>query len=402
MLLFTANAISGFAQGMSMLAIPWYFAAKQQSELFSVAYGVLTLGVMFFGLYAGTLVDRYSRKLNFMLTSLVCGTVITGIGLWGNMAEALPALPVILVFGITMFNYNIHYPTLYAFAHEITEPQNYQRVNSWIEIAGQSTSVLSGALAAILLDGIKEPIAIGKWQVWDIFLLDGITYFLAAVLIYFIKYQATKQVTVQTGSIAERVKTGFTYLVNHKDLLIFGLFSYSVFAALIVAIHALLPVYVSHHLQREGAVFALTDMVYAAGALCAGLFVGKVFKDRQTVSAIILLTLLATILYFWLFLAKSAWVLYLFGLLMGFSNAGIRVLRLTYFFNHIPNEVMGRVNSIFNMSNVFTRSVFIFLFSIPFFNFGSNIVWSFLILSLFLGISGLVLYINQQKKKNAL
>jgi len=399
-LLFTANAISGFAQGMSMLAVPWYFAVKQQSEVFNFSYGVLTFGVLFFGLYAGTLVDKYSRKKNFLFTNLFCGIVVFGVALIGILNQELPNLMVILVFGLTMFNYNIHYPTLYAFAHEITEPQEYQRVNSWIEIVGQSTSILSGALAAVLLDGLTTPFVIAKWEIWDIFLLDGTTYFLAALLIYFIKHKATKYYSVQTGTVFERVKTGFSYLKKHPQLLVFGLFSYAVFAALIVAIHSLLPLYVDRHLHREGSVFALADMIYAIGALGAGLFVGKVFEEKQTVRAIIILTFLASLIFLWLFVAKSVWVLYVYSILLGFSNAGIRVLRLTYFFQHIPNEVMGRVNSIFNMSNVFTRSAFIFLFSIPFFNFGSNVIYTFLILSAFLGVAGLILILNN-KKENA-
>ena len=72
-LLFTANAVSGFSQGLTMLAIPWYFAKQNQSSTFTIAYGFITLLVLFFGLYAGTLVDKYSRKVNFLAINLICG-----------------------------------------------------------------------------------------------------------------------------------------------------------------------------------------------------------------------------------------------------------------------------------------------------------------------------------------
>ena len=58
-----------------------------------------------------------------------------------------------VVFGTTMFHYNIHYPNLYAFGQEITEPKNYAKLNSYIEIQGQSTSIIAGSFAAILLTG---------------------------------------------------------------------------------------------------------------------------------------------------------------------------------------------------------------------------------------------------------
>ncbi len=409
LLLFTANAISGLAQGMSMLAIPWYFAKTQQSGLFNIAYGIITLLVLVFGLYAGTLVDRFSRKKNFLVTTLVCGILIFFISMLGYVNHFLPNILIVAVFGITILNFNIHYPTLYAFAQEISEPQQYQKVNSWIEIVGQSTSILSGAFAALLIEGVDHtkgkiagfnvqiPFDIPRWEIWDIFLLDACTYFIAAGLIVGIKYIPIKQLTTELGSILKRVKSGFSYLNQHTELLVFGLFSYSVFATVIVSIHALLPIYVERHLQEGGSVFAAADLIYAIGALSAGIFIGKVFKNAHVVSAIILLSMMGSALFFWMFLAKSVWSLYVFCILLGFSNAGVRVLRLTYFFNHIPNEIMGRVNSIFNMVNVFTRSVFIFLFSIPFFTFGHGIVWAFFMMSIFLGISSWVLIANQKK-----
>ena len=408
-LLFTANAISGLAQGMSMLAIPWYFARNLQSGLFNMAYGVITLIVLVFGLYAGTLVDRFSRKRNFLITSLVCGFIIFIISLTGYFNNQLPDLLIISVFGITLLNYNIHYPTLYAFAHEISEPQQYQKVNSWIEIVGQSTSILSGAFAALLIEGVDAskgkiagfevhiPFNIPRWEVWEIFMLDAITYFIAALLIVGIKYKPVKELTTELGSVFNRVKSGFIYLNQHRVLLIFGLFSYSVFATVIVTIHALLPIYVDQHLEEGGSVFAAADLVYAIGALGAGVFVGKVFKKSNPETSIIVLSLLATLIFMWMFFAKSVFVLYLFCILLGFCNAGVRVLRLTYFFEYIPNEIMGRVNSIFNMANVFTRSVFIFLFSIPFFTFGHQIIWAFFLMSIFLGISSWVLIANKKQ-----
>jgi MFS family permease len=197
----------------------------------------------------------------------------------------------------------------------------------------------------------------------------------------------------------KRVKTGFTYLRSNVPLLVFGLFSYAVFAALLVCIHSLLPIYVEKHLHQDGSVFATADLIYAIGALAAGMFVGKVFGSNQTIQAIILLTALAAGLFFWAFISAQVWIIYVFCLLLGFSNAGIRVLRLTYFFQHIPNDIMGRVNSIFNMSNVLVRSLFIFLFSLSFFADSAQVVWAFFILSVFLALSAAVLYQQFMLKK---
>ena len=151
-LLFIANIISGFAQGISMVAIPWYFVkVVNRPEVFATAYLVITFLTLFWGLYAGTLIDRYSRKNIFILVNVICGVFIGSVAIYGLQTSYLPDLLVLLVFGITIFNYNVHYPNLYAFGQEITEKRNYGKLNSYIEVQGQVTSVLAGAFAAILL-----------------------------------------------------------------------------------------------------------------------------------------------------------------------------------------------------------------------------------------------------------
>ena len=190
-LLFIANIISGLAQGISMIAIPWYFVEiVNRPQVFATAYLVITFLTLFWGLYAGTLIDRYPRKKLFILVNIVCGIFISSVAFYGFYNSNLSDLLVILVFGITIFNYNLHYPNLYAFGQEITQKKNYGKFNSYIEIQGQVTSVLAGAFAAILLTGTVDntleigglkfilPFNIEPWYIYEIFLLHIIPYFI--------------------------------------------------------------------------------------------------------------------------------------------------------------------------------------------------------------------------------
>ena len=88
--LFTANAISGFAQGISMLAIPWKFALLGESSRFNVMFFFVTLGAMFWGLYAGTLIDRYNRKKVFIITNLVEGVILCCVAYYGSTIGEVP------------------------------------------------------------------------------------------------------------------------------------------------------------------------------------------------------------------------------------------------------------------------------------------------------------------------
>ena len=76
-------------------------------------------------------------------------------------------------------------------------------------------------------------------------------------------------------------------------------------------------------------------------------------------------------------ISKNYLILFGVALCLGISNAGIRIQRITYLFNHIPNNIIGRANSVFQSINILLRSIFIGIFSLSFFSEGSNIVWAF-------------------------
>jgi DHA3 family macrolide efflux protein-like MFS transporter len=410
--LFSANAISGFAQGISMLAIPWYFNSLQLSTYFNLSYGVITIVIIFWGLYAGTLVDRYNRKKVFLYLNLICGLlfgIISIVGMAGWItSEAIHHLLIVSVFAITMFNYNIHYPALYALGQEITDASSYGKFNSRIEIVGQSVSILSGGIAAFMLEGLAYgqkidvyfatyilPFEIKPWSIDFIIFINAVSHILAVLFIYPIKYTFSLKPKAKE-TLHERLKLGFDYLKEHPYILVFGLASYSVFAMLLVEIHAVLPGYIERHLHMGGAVFAVADAVYAVGALAAGLLVRKVFRASGVKSAVILLTVITAFFFICNTFTVSVMLTMLMSLVLGFTNAGIRVLRLTWLFEHVPNEVMGRVNSIFNMANLVFRFLFIFLFSIPVFHQANNIRWAYFVMAVFLILSALVLI----KRKN--
>ena len=51
------------------------------------------------------------------------------------------------------------------------------------------------------------------------------------------------------------------------------------------------------------------------------------------------------------------------SLIIGITNASTRITRMTYFFNKIPNRLIGRTNTVFNTINTLIRSVLIAIFS---------------------------------------
>lgn len=402
-LLLSANAISHFAQGISMLAIPWYFAKHlNASTTFSSIYAIATFVTLFWGLYAGTLIDRYPRKNIFLCICILSSVVLLGISALGYTLGQVPMLAVAFVFCFTLFNYNIHYPTLYAFGQEITEKHLYSKTNSLLEVMGQATNVLSGAMAVMLIEGIELNfgeflIQIEPWSIQQIFLLDGITYLIAMTLIYFIRYTPTSKVQISKEPITRRLKEGLQYLKERPLLFYFGNASFTVFIFVLIATHYLWPVYISEHLHASGDTYAITKIFYAIGALLAGFFISKLFRKKNTIYSIIILMLLALVAFVTLAFSKNTYLLFTFALGLGIANAGIRIQRITYLFNHIPNHIIGRTNSVFQSINILLRSIFIGIFSLQFFSKDSNIKWTFAIAAFAVVLSLFPLVINYRK-----
>ena len=409
-LLFLANIISGIAQGISMVAIPWYFVkVVSNQQYFANAYLIITFLTLFWGIYAGTLVDRYSRKNLFIFVNIICGFLIGSISIFGFYNLSMPNFLVILVFGITIFNYNVHYPNLYAFGQEITEPKYYGRLNSYIEVQGQVTSVLAGAFAAILLTGTNNncleiaglsiylPYDIKSWKIYEVFLLDAATYIAVIFIFSLIKYTRISKEKVHTTNLFDRLKAGLNYLAEHPIIFIFGLSSYMLFAFTLVEIHVLLPSYVNNFLHMDGNVFASAEIYYSFGAIFSGLLILRMVKKLNTTSAVIILMIIVSFAFYFMVFYDALWVFFLCNFIIGITNAGVRILRTTYLFNQVPNNIIGRTNSIFNTLNIVVRMLLIAIFTFPFFQIDSNIRFGYLV-GLFLMLLAIIILIIWHKK----
>jgi len=412
-LLIAANVVSGFAQGISMLAIPWYFSdVLHASSTFGIIYGAATFLTLFWGLYVGTLVDRYPRKNIFLLISLAGTLIIGSVAFTGFYYGNLSTSLVGIVFCTTMFIYNIHYPTLYAFGQEITAKKDYGKINSILEIQGQSTSVMSGAFAAILITGVNQEFLanlglnsilhfnIQPWKLHEIFLMDACTYVLAFTLILMIKYKPLVENKIDTGPVFKRLQQGISFLKEVPLIFHFGVGSFAIFAMLLIHIHQLMPIYISHHLHGSSVVYAGAEMLYAFGALFAGIGIRWIFKNTNTVKAIIIMMMISVAAFGLIAFTKSALLLIFICFILGLTNAGTRVLRITYLFNHVPNYLIGRAGSVFQTINIMIRFAFISLFSLTFFAKGSNITWAYFICGSFILVSAIPLFLYYKKLIN--
>jgi hypothetical protein len=268
---------------------------------------------------------------------------------------------------------------------------------------------LAGGFAAILLTGTKEgvlnllgleipiPFSIEAWEIHEIFLMDAFTYVLAFIIILFIKYKPLVKKNIDHGNMFSRLIKGFSFLKENSLIFIFGICSYAIFTFLIVEMFVLVPSYVSNYLKEGGDVFASSEVYYSLGALLAGFGIRKIMAKNNIVSGILILMVATIAGCILLTYTKSVAAFFAVSLLIGLSNAGTRILRITYLFEKVSNDIIGRTGSVFNSVSILIRTLLIGSLSLPYFNVDENIRYGYLIGAVFLSIALLPLIKNRKK-----
>jgi MFS transporter, DHA3 family, macrolide efflux protein len=400
--LLAANAISGFAQGISLIAIPWYFASVLNMESYFVrGFQVITFLTLFVSLYSGTLIDRYNRKTLFLAINAAGAAALAGAAAWGFCEGAIPPIGIILVLAFAVFSFQVHFPNLYALGQEVVGKESYGRFSSMIEVQNQATIILSGMFAVLLLPdsghgttGIREALGweYSPWEMHEIFLLDAATYAISFAIIARISYTPERLRHIETGTVAERLRTGFRYLSGHPRLFVFGVTSHALFVVALIHGFYLINLYIDNYLKEGSEIYAIGEILYSFGALLAGLAVRRIFRRWIPERAVLVLMGVALLICLMLAFTRSYIFIFLFQFLVGITNAGVRVLRLTYLLSRVDNDVIGRSESIFNTANIFLRFVALTVFGLAWFSEGDHVVRAYFAFAVFLGVAMIIMW----------
>ena len=337
-----------------------------------------------------------------MTITFVGGCLVGLVTMMGYHLGDLPSMLVAAVFLFTFMNYNIHYPNLYAFVQEITVKENYSKMTSLLEIIGQLTTISAGAFSTLLLEGTEGGVyrIFGKsfdvgfeimpWKIHEIFLIDTVTYFVAMFIISLIRYVPLAVRKVEGGSLLVRLKTGWNYLIAHKPIFWFGVLSYMVFLAMLMEAFYLGASYVKNHLGETGDIYANSKMAYALGAICTGLTLKYLFTRFSLPFITIILTIGTAGVFFTQYATKSITLFFIMLFVLGITNAGTRIVRVTYLFRNVPNQLFGRAGSIFFLSNIIFRIMLLAIFHLSWFQ-HSNINYAYLVTSVILVCSTILL-----------
>jgi len=348
-----ANVASSIGLGITMIAIPWLLVSSPDG---SRIFGYITLGMTIFNFVVtplvGALIDKVSRK-NILVLGQLAGLIIMLIfALLGFMNESYKLWHYVVVYVIGSLYYTIFYPTMFAFTQEYFENRYYKKLNGAMEVQGQTASMVAGAIASILIMKVAL-----QW----ILLINAITYLVA--IIFFMKVKLVKQSRKPSQLVTQKKNMihGFTYLSKYPIMFYFLLCTTFPFIGVMVT-NYLFPVYLQQELHASAWVYGSQSMIYSLGAVCAGLFIPivsqKIGNEKTMVFSVLCYTVAISLI---IFVEIPLFLCLMFFLALG--NAGARVARATFMMEHIPNEYIGRVDSVIRLIGLFIRMLLLAVFT---------------------------------------
>ena len=346
---------SGLGSGIIIIGVSWYLVQLDPKNGGSLGMPMLIAAVATFFLapYIGVFIDRYSRKRFFMglqLAMIGINTILVIAGL--TFSFNLIVLTLIYLTGTLYFT--AHYPVLNALVQELFDSNQYRDVNSLLEIEGQTASMVSGALAAILL----TPLGL-VGLLW----INVLLYVLSAATLVFVSYKPKEDVVQREKKrIITEFLEGLQYLKHHKKMAWFFLLTFTPYLLVLMS-NYLNPIYVSLKLDGESNTYAVAEFAYAFGAIVIGLFIQQLSKRMPEATQIILFMFLFGIAFYSLSFLHFNALLWMVMAIMGLCNAGSRIIRNTLIMEKVPSRYLGRVNTTYQVITTLLRVVLLAIFS---------------------------------------
>ncbi len=337
-----ANSLSAIGSGIVMITIPWLLIKESGGETtFGYVSIISTLIMFLLTPFIGQSIDRFSRK-SLLLCNEGIGIAVIGIMvIWGFAGQSYHSIHYILIYIAGSFYYLLFYPTIFAFNQEIFQAEHYKSLSGTMEIQGQLTQVISGAAASFLIEVVSL-----KW----ILLVDMLTFAGALLLFLCIPYVKKKEIKKKI-TFKKQLFEGIHFMKNRPKLFWFLLATYMPFIGVMMA-NYLIPVYISDILKANASVYAIEGMMYGVGAVVAGICIPLIMKYVKTEVSITVMIIEPSVLF-----------LYGLAIFHAIGNAGTRVARNVLMMEEIPNEIMGRVDSLFRLIGTGIRIVLLMLFT---------------------------------------
>lgn len=361
--LFGAFSLTFLGDGLTLAAVPWLVSTLTTNTLYaSITMTALRLPWLIFSLPVGVLIDRYSRKhmlVGASFTRMIFLLMLT-ICIWGGWIS-IPLLA-LFMFGIGLSRV-VFDSTVQTIIPQIVEEKKLEKANGQFT-AGQliTSDILGVALGGFIITmHIVYPFAIDTvTAVLSLLLIIGLRSSFRPTITKAAQAQETSEVASKQQTPQEENEQQARPMKNWKremwlgiryvfqDQFLRGLAILSVTITLMFSMILVTQIFfVREVLQLEAYAFGILISIATLGSILGSQAVASMRK-RWSSKQLILLSILAMgLLYGAVGLTSNAYVVGGLYFCAAFFIVVYNVTRSSILQRSVPNELLGRVGSVF-------------------------------------------------------
>ena len=346
MLFFMGNIISLIGFGLNLIAISWMVLEKTGSEY---ALGKImasaTIPGLILAIFAGVIIDKVNRKWLLVFLDIFRMFVVIGFLflLSYKQFQITFLYPVALLMGL---GNSLFWPTAQAFVQELVNQEEYFNANKLLSASYQVGSIFGAGIGGLIVH-IYDPL-IALW-------INASTYFISAILISLAPFKR-ENFQISGDSLLNSILKGFLYLKTRFDVFILGVTTILSDVAIWGSM-SVLTITISKDIFQKGSLgYGIMDGLYGIGALTSTIIVGYMVNKLGNAYYLMTCYMVSGLMCFITPIMPSIYLAGFVYLIMGLHNNSARIIVRTIFMENIPNNIMGRVQTIFG---VYTRTMVI-------------------------------------------
>ena len=346
--LWGAPFIGSIGRSIYDIAIIWLILDITNSEKLTGLIAMTTyLPAIFFGLFAGALVDMYSKTKVMAFATSMQAIAVLGVPLFLLFDIRLAWVIMILAFFHNGFSLPF-IPAFNAYLPTQIEKDKLLKANSIVNIAWQMAVFIGPIVAAYALTVIS---------IEYLFYVTVICYIITAFVIINAPKDEVGKENVDFSNILKKTYQGLVYLNNKKTLrfiiILTILSNLFVMGPAIVGI----PILVKMALGGTASNFAICEAIVGLGMLLGTTFVYN-FGDKFTHGKLFLTGLFIDGASFCLYyLIENMTQMYVLSFCHGIGIPLLIISRVAMMQKNIPEKLLGRIFSIISISIISMTAV---------------------------------------------
>ena len=335
-LYFIAQIISKFGDVLFHIAVMWYLLDSRDS-LVSVGIAAMMkeLPQLLFGFVSGVLVDKLNRKKLMIISDSISGTLTLGLTMVMFLGWENNLLIYVLIFALGVMD-TVYSPATRCFIRQIVNDEELVAANSLYNSISEVISVIGIAISGVLISWLG---------CFNVFVFNGITYVLGALLIMLIPYT---QASSRENQLFSRKDVALSLQWIRNSSFTKAFIICIAISNIAYSIIYMMPSVLSKNVLGSGVGgYSMIECCVSLGMIVGAGFI-SMKRIRRAGLFFVIGSILGAILMMTMSQVDHILITMLIYFLFGISDA-ITIPVFTYLQITIPNEMQGRVYALIDI-----------------------------------------------------